>query len=77
MKKGQMYSGLVTEVKFPNKGIVRVEAVCASEDGKCVPASAEFPQNTKILNKHFPDHSSGIKQDFPATIRHNNLPPNE
>ena len=45
MKKGQMYSGLVTEVKFPNKGIVRVEAVCASEDGKCVPASAEFPQN--------------------------------
>nr|MCR5603715.1 23S rRNA (uracil(1939)-C(5))-methyltransferase RlmD [Lachnospiraceae bacterium] len=45
MKKGQMYSGIVTEVRFPNKGIVRVEAVCNSEDGKSVPAGGELPQN--------------------------------
>ncbi len=45
MKKGQMYSGIVTEVRFPNKGIVRVEAVCDSEDGKSVPPGGELTQN--------------------------------
>lgn len=34
MKKGHKYSGTVTEVKFPNKGVVRVEAGIDQESGE-------------------------------------------
>ncbi|MCR5001179.1 MAG: hypothetical protein K6A71_05225, partial [Lachnospiraceae bacterium] len=33
MKKGNMYSGTVTEVKFPNKGVVRAEERIDKETG--------------------------------------------
>ncbi len=34
MKKGHMYSGTVTEIKFPNKGVVRVDGEIDKETGE-------------------------------------------
>ena len=50
MKKGNMYSGTVTEVKFPNKGVVRAEERIDKETGTVSPIDDDGAETCIVKN---------------------------